>query len=97
MSEFEVRKNTLPYVQPYSVIHTPTGNVLGQYKTIKKAQEAITAFKKQGINGVDGGTPPGFESVWKTIGRRMRRPDGDKPIQPPKRRGPKRRRVELDE
>jgi len=95
MSDFAIRKNTLPYIQPYSVIHIPTGNVLGQYKNNEKAQEAIAVFKKQGINGIDSETPSKPENALETMRKRMLRPDGDKPIQPQQKCKPIHRRIEL--
>ena len=44
MEQLAIRKNTLPYIQPYSVIDEDTGGIWGHYKTFQMAMIALRAF-----------------------------------------------------
>lgn len=92
MSRFVVRKNTLPYVHPWSVFDKQTGGVAGQYKTEKDAKAACVHFETQGIT-----MEQAIEKIdaIEAAAHRMQKPDGDKTSQQTKRHSTK-RRVELD-
>lgn len=74
MKSRTVRKNTAPYIQPYSVIDEE-GNVLGNYNTLKKAEEAAEAMKtNKNIPETQGKA----ENAIDAIEKRMAKPDGDR-------------------
>jgi len=71
-----VRKNSIPYIQPYSVVDDE-GNVLGNYNTLKKAKAAAESFetmKKSDIKEAPAAPKDAFDALQK----RMDKPDGDK-------------------
>jgi len=43
----EIRKNTLPYIQPFSIIDVDTNKVCGEYKTRSEADRALKSKKFQ--------------------------------------------------
>lgn len=98
MARFVVRKNTLPYIHQWAVIDTETGNKVGEYRTKKAVENACRRFEKHGLPESIHGTPPGFESAWNAVSKRMKRPDGDPPPELPKKKPQhsNKRRVELD-
>lgn len=75
-----VRKNSLPYVQPYSVVNDGE-DVLGNYKSLKRAKEAAVAFQELADAGIKAAeatielnkSMTGLEAMEK----RMNKPDGD--------------------
>lgn len=81
----DVRKNSLPYIQPYSVVDGD-GNILGNYKTIQLAKEAAIAFKSMTSNKLSTRKLDKIESPMDALEKRMAKPDGDKPKRVLKRR-----------
>jgi len=74
--QVSVRKNSIPYIQPYSVVDDE-GNVLGNYNTLTKAKGAAKAFetmKKADVKNDAPAPKDGFDA----LKRRMSKPDGDK-------------------
>ncbi len=48
--QFEVRKNTLPYIHPYSIVDVETNEIFGQYKTQKEAELALKQGKFKSLS-----------------------------------------------
>lgn len=74
MRKLRVRKNTAPYIQPYSVIDTE-GNVLGNYNTLKKAETAAEAMQTNRNTPETQGKP---QNAVDALEKRMAKPDGDR-------------------
>jgi hypothetical protein len=102
MARLIIHKNTLPYIHPYSIINSDSGENLGDYKTEEKAKVALKAFrdmiKAQEMSAwcVTPDGPKKIESknldIIKALEKRMKKPSGDKPPEKIK----KRRRIKLD-
>jgi hypothetical protein len=95
-----IRKNTLPYIQPYSVIlqYSSRNYILGNYKDIQIAETALDEYKIMIKNGVDPRSPKAMEQFNKqtaigSMEKRMVNPDGDKPVN----KGQLKRKIQLND
>lgn len=74
----EIRRNTLPYVQPYSIVDVVQGKTFGHYKSRDLAEKALEQMKAHGVDKktesdiIHGDTIEVFE-------KRMKNPSGDQP------------------
>jgi len=97
--ECVVRKNNLPYIQPWSVIRlgvtTKANEVIGNYKTEEQAIRACHLFRECGLpDGLTDVKIP--EDAWEAIDQRLKKPDGDK-LPKPKLPYSTNRKIELND
>jgi len=83
----EIIKNTLPYIQPFSIIQTRNGEIIGHYRTEKLAKEALDIFNNSNNIAYKGkiDTQKNKNPIdcWK---ERINKPKGDQPLKIKKRR-----------
>lgn len=82
MRTFEIRRNTLPYIHPYSIIHLSTGKTVGQYRTHILAEQFLKKFEQYGINYAQKNLNTDISNGFTALDNRMNNPDGHKPIIP---------------
>ncbi len=67
----EVRKNTLPYIHPFSIMDVDTNETFGGYKTRNEAEKALKSKKFQSISEQTD------RNAIECMEKRINNPDGD--------------------
>lgn len=82
------QKDTISYNVTicWVVVNIEIENQVSEYKTKELAEKACKSFEQHGISKDVHGTPLGFENTWNAANKRMKHPEGDPLLKPPKHR-----------